>query len=102
MDVQLRDQVKGDVRQAVNPAIAVAHRVDVDEGEGQGKANAGVSRRTVYNRLPSKEALTVRIRVAVDDGRLKTNDPVFASMQLEEFVKGFAQEGAGPFARRQS
>ncbi|HST44391.1 MAG TPA: TetR/AcrR family transcriptional regulator [Luteimonas sp.] len=37
-----------------------------------------------------EEGLTTWIRAAVDDGRLKTHDPVFASMQLEGLVKGFA------------
>lgn len=37
-----------------------------------------------------EEGLTVWIRAAAADGRLKTNDPVFASMQLQGLVKGFA------------
>ena len=37
-----------------------------------------------------EEGLTVWIRAAVADRRLKTNDPVFASMQLQGLVKGFA------------
>ena len=37
-----------------------------------------------------EEGLTVWIRAAAGDGRLKTNDPVFASMQLQGLVKGFA------------
>jgi TetR/AcrR family transcriptional regulator of autoinduction and epiphytic fitness len=37
-----------------------------------------------------EEGLTVWIRAAASDGRLKTNDPVFASMQLQCLVKGFA------------
>ena len=36
-----------------------------------------------------EEALTVWIRAAAD-GRLKTKDPVFASMLLQGMVKGFA------------
>jgi TetR/AcrR family transcriptional regulator of autoinduction and epiphytic fitness len=37
-----------------------------------------------------EEGLTVWIRAAAKDGKLKTNDPVFASMQLQGLVKGFA------------
>ena len=37
-----------------------------------------------------EEGLTLWIRAAADAGKLKTNDPVFASMQLQGLVKGFA------------
>jgi TetR/AcrR family transcriptional regulator of autoinduction and epiphytic fitness len=37
-----------------------------------------------------EEGLTTWIRAAAADGRLKCNDPVFASMQLQGLVKGFA------------
>lgn len=37
-----------------------------------------------------EEGLTVWMRAAVAAGRLKTNDPVFASHQLEALIKGFA------------
>ena len=37
-----------------------------------------------------EEGLTTWIRAAAADGRLKTQDPVFASMQLQGLVKGFA------------
>jgi TetR/AcrR family transcriptional regulator of autoinduction and epiphytic fitness len=37
-----------------------------------------------------EEGLTVWIRDAAAAGRLKTNDPVFASHQLQGLVKGFA------------
>lgn len=37
-----------------------------------------------------EEGLTVWVRAAAADGRLKTRDPVFASMQLQGLVKGFA------------
>jgi len=37
-----------------------------------------------------EEGLTVWIRAAAGDGRLKASDPVFASMQLQGLVKGFA------------
>jgi len=37
-----------------------------------------------------EEDLTVWIRAAAADGRLKTPDPVFASQQLQGLVKGFA------------
>lgn len=37
-----------------------------------------------------EEGLTVWIRAAAADGRLKTKDPLFASMQLQGLVKGFA------------
>ncbi|HEY5805374.1 MAG TPA: TetR/AcrR family transcriptional regulator [Lysobacter sp.] len=37
-----------------------------------------------------EEGLTVWIRAAAADGRLKTSAPVFASLQLQSLVKGFA------------
>lgn len=37
-----------------------------------------------------EEGLTAWIRAAAADGRLKTTDPLFASMQLQGLVKGFA------------
>ena len=37
-----------------------------------------------------EEGLTVWIRAAAADARLKTKDPLFASMQLQGLVKGFA------------
>jgi TetR/AcrR family transcriptional regulator of autoinduction and epiphytic fitness len=37
-----------------------------------------------------EEDLTVWIRAATADGRLKTSDPVFASQQLQALVKAFA------------
>ena len=37
-----------------------------------------------------EEGLTVWIRAAAADGRLKVNDPLFASLQLQGLVKGFA------------
>lgn len=37
-----------------------------------------------------EEGLTVWIRAAAADGRLQTDDPVFAAMQMQGLVKGFA------------
>lgn len=37
-----------------------------------------------------EEGLTVWIRAAMAEGRLKTGDPVFAAAQLQALVKGFA------------
>ena len=37
-----------------------------------------------------EEGLTVWMRAAATDGRLKTDDPLFASMQLQGLVKSFA------------
>ena len=37
-----------------------------------------------------EEGLTVWIRAAAADGRLKTDDPLFAAMQMQSLVKGFA------------
>ena len=37
-----------------------------------------------------EEGLTVWMRAAAADGRLKTDDPLFASMQLQGLVKSFA------------
>jgi TetR/AcrR family transcriptional regulator of autoinduction and epiphytic fitness len=36
------------------------------------------------------DSITLWIRAAAADGRLKTSDPAFASMQLQGLVKGFA------------
>lgn len=45
----------------------------------------------MFARMGGKEeGLTVWIRAAVADGRLKTDDPQFASMLLQGMVKGFA------------
>ncbi|HWJ06271.1 MAG TPA: TetR/AcrR family transcriptional regulator [Steroidobacteraceae bacterium] len=45
----------------------------------------------MFARMGGKEeGLTVWIRAAVADGRLKTDDPLFASMLLQGMVKGFA------------
>lgn len=47
--------------------------------------------REMVARLGEKEEdLTVWIRAAAADGRLKTSDPVFASQQLQGLVKSFA------------
>jgi TetR/AcrR family transcriptional regulator of autoinduction and epiphytic fitness len=37
-----------------------------------------------------EEGLTAWIRAAAADGRLKAADPLFASMQLQSLLKGFA------------
>jgi len=37
-----------------------------------------------------EEGLTLWIRAAAADGRLKTDDPLFAAMQMQSLVKGFA------------
>jgi TetR/AcrR family transcriptional regulator of autoinduction and epiphytic fitness len=37
-----------------------------------------------------EEDLTVWIRAAAADGRLKTGDPLFAALQLQALVKAFA------------
>lgn len=37
-----------------------------------------------------EEGITTWIRAAAADGRLKTKDPLFASMQLQSLAKGFA------------
>jgi TetR/AcrR family transcriptional regulator of autoinduction and epiphytic fitness len=37
-----------------------------------------------------EEDLTVWVRAAVADGRLKTGDPLFAALQLQALVKAFA------------
>ncbi|MGO1073783.1 TetR/AcrR family transcriptional regulator [Lysobacter sp. CA199] len=45
----------------------------------------------MFARMGDKEeGLTVWIRAAAADGRLKTQDPLFASMLLQGMVKGFA------------
>ncbi|BAV98065.1 TetR/AcrR family transcriptional regulator of autoinduction and epiphytic fitness [Lysobacter enzymogenes] len=45
----------------------------------------------IFKRVGDKEeGLTVWIRAAAADGRLKTDDPQFASMLLQGMIKGFA------------
>ncbi|KRB07914.1 TetR/AcrR family transcriptional regulator [Lysobacter sp. Root690] len=45
----------------------------------------------MFTRIGDKEeGLTVWIRAAAADGRLKTQDPLFASMLLQGMIKGFA------------
>lgn len=47
--------------------------------------------REMLERLGDREeGLTTWVRAAAADGRLRTDDPVFASMQLQGLVKGFA------------
>lgn len=47
--------------------------------------------RDMLTRLGNREeGLTVWMRAAAADGRLKTDDPLFASMQLQGLVKSFA------------
>lgn len=53
-----------------------------------------------------EEGLTVWIRAAAADGRLKVTDPQFASMQMQGLIKGFAfwpqvTLGQAPFSRAQ-
>ena len=50
-----------------------------------------VRARDMVSRLGDREeGLTVWIRAAVADGRLNAVDPLFASMQLQGLLKGFA------------
>ena len=53
-----------------------------------------------------EEDLTVWIRTAAADGRLKTDDPLFAALQLQALVKAFAfwpqvTMGQGPLGERE-
>ena len=48
------------------------------------------AREMVSRMSEREEGITVWVRAAAADGRLKAKDPLFASMQLQSLVKGFA------------
>jgi TetR/AcrR family transcriptional regulator of autoinduction and epiphytic fitness len=55
-----------------------------------GVHNPDLARDLIARLGDREEGLTAWVRAAAADGRLKTQDPVFASMQLQGLVKGFA------------
>ena len=48
------------------------------------------AREMVSRMSEREEGITTWVRAAAADGRLKTDDPLFASMQLQSLAKGFA------------
>jgi TetR/AcrR family transcriptional regulator of autoinduction and epiphytic fitness len=83
---QLRELVKQKLRLLNDPnfvdlaRVAIAAAIHSPERAQEMVARMG----------DREEGLTVWVRAAAADGRLKTKDPVFASMQLQGLVKGFA------------
>ena len=55
-----------------------------------GVHNPDLARDLIARLGDREEGLTAWVRAAAADDRLKTDDPVFASMQLQGLVKGFA------------
>lgn len=89
-DRPLRPQLLELVRQKLallrDPAFVDVARVAMAAG-----LHSPELAREMLARLGNREeGLTVWMRAAAADGRLKTDDPLFASMQLQGLVKSFA------------
>jgi len=83
---QLLDLLMRKIRLSSDDALLSLARVAIAAG-----IHSPERARDMVARLGEREEdLTVWIRAAASDGRLKTTDPVFASMQLQGLVKGFA------------
>jgi len=84
--VQLLELVSQKLRLLHDPNFADLARVAIAAG-----IHSPERAQEIVARMGDREeGLTVWIRAAAGDGRLKTSDPVFASMQLQGLVKGFA------------
>ena len=89
-DRSLREQLLGLVSQKLrllhDPYFADLARVAIAAG-----IHSPERAQEIVARMGDREeGLTIWIRAAADAGKLKTKDPVFASMQLQGLVKGFA------------
>jgi TetR/AcrR family transcriptional regulator of autoinduction and epiphytic fitness len=83
---QLIDLLMRKIRLSSDDALLSLARVAIAAG-----IHSPERARDMVARLGEREEdLTVWIRAATLDGRLKITDPVFASMQLQGLVKGFA------------
>jgi TetR/AcrR family transcriptional regulator of autoinduction and epiphytic fitness len=83
---QLLDLVSQKLRLLHDPSFADLARVAIAAGVHSPERTQEI----VARMGDREEGLTIWIRAAAGDGRLKTSDPVFASMQLQGLVKGFA------------
>ena len=83
---QLLELVKQKLRLLHDPNFVDLARVAIAAG-----IHSPERAREMMARMGEREdGMTVWVRAAASDGRLKTNDPVFASTQLQGLVKGFA------------
>jgi len=83
---QLLELVEQKMRLLHDPSFTDLARVAI----AAGVHNPDLARELIARLGDREEGLTVWVRAAAADGRLKTHDPVFASMQLQSLVKGFA------------
>ena len=83
---QLLELVEQKMRLLHDPSFTDLARVAI----AAGVHNPELARELIARLGDREEGLTAWVRAATADGRLKTNDPVFASMQLQSLVKGFA------------
>lgn len=89
-DVPLREQltelVQRKMRLLHDPDFVDLARVAIAAG-----VHSPDLARKMIEKLGDREAgLVIWVRDAAADGRIKTKDPVFAAMQLESLIKGFA------------
>ena len=83
---QLQDLVAQKMRLLHDASFTDLARVAI----AAGVHNPDLARDLVARLGDREEGLTAWVRAAATDGRLKTKDPVFASMQLQGLIKGFA------------
>jgi TetR/AcrR family transcriptional regulator of autoinduction and epiphytic fitness len=83
---QLLELVEQKMRLLHDPSFTDLARVAI----AAGVHNPDLARELIARLGDREEGLTVWVRAAAADGRLKAPDPVFASMQLQSLVKGFA------------
>ena len=83
---QLQELVAQKMRLLHDPSFTDLARVAI----AAGVHHPDLARDLVARLGDREEGLTAWVRAAAADGRLKTKDPAFASMQLQGLVKGFA------------
>ena len=83
---QLLELVEQKMRLLHDPSFTDLARVAI----AAGVHNPELARELIARMGVREEGLTAWVRAAAADGRLKAPDPVFASMQLQSLVKGFA------------
>jgi TetR/AcrR family transcriptional regulator of autoinduction and epiphytic fitness len=83
---QLLELVEQKMRLLHDPSFTDLARVAI----AAGVHNPDLARELIARMGIREEGLTAWVRAAAADGRLKAPDPVFASMQLQSLVKGFA------------
>lgn len=83
---QLLDLLSRKLRMLADESFLSLARVAISAG-----IHSPERARDMVARLGEREEdLTVWVRAAAADGRLKTDDPLFAALQLQVLVKGFA------------